>query len=192
MGIIQRIRSKYGRTGEVLLRRFQKAATNLAKDNNKMKFLLNCRRCKVIPKCLNYRIHVQIKSRRSKEELEKLLFRQKIRILSVMIADVKRSIAELQKNKTRLLNKIETAFEQDDVITVRKMGENKSRYVHTTTKKRGERKIETLKNKRIAEMNTEEEWVENTTETQLPDFLQRTLSLGPNFNVQDKGAVPYV
>ncbi|XP_062703746.1 uncharacterized protein LOC134286186 [Aedes albopictus] len=157
-----------------------------------MKFLLNCRRCKVIPKCLNYKIHIQLGSGRSREELDKLMFKQKIRILSVMVADVKRSIAELQKNKAHLFGKIETAFEREDVVAVKKMVEKKSRSVHEESKRRGERKIERMKNQRIAEMNIEEEWVENTTDTRIPDFLQRTLSLGPNFNVQNKRKMPYV
>ncbi|XP_062713754.1 uncharacterized protein LOC134290604 [Aedes albopictus] len=192
MGAVQAIRNKYGPNGELLLRRFQRTATNLAKDNNRMKFLLNCRRCKVIPKCLNYKIHIQLGSGRSREELDKLMFKQKIRILSVMVADVKRSIAELQKNKAHLFGKIETAFEREDVVAVKKMVEKKSRSVHEESKRRGERKIERLKNQRIAEMNIEEEWVENTTDTRIPDFLQRTLSLGPNFNVQNKIKMPYV
>lgn len=59
-------------------------------------------------------------------------------------------------------------------------------------KERGEKKMERMKNKRVAELNTEAEWVENTTTTQIPDCVQRTLSLGPNFNVQDRKNVPYV
>lgn len=192
MGVLQQIRNKYGPAGEMLVRGFQKTATKLAKDNNRMKFLLNCRRCKVIPNCLNYTVHIQLNNGRSIEELEKLVFKHKVRILSIMIADVKRSITDLQQNKERLLRKLETTFEREEVVKVKKMVENKSCSVHKAMKVRGERKMNRLKNTRVAEMNTEEEWVENTTATRIPDFVQRTLSLGPNFNVQNKRKLPYV
>ncbi|XP_055527260.1 uncharacterized protein LOC129719869 [Wyeomyia smithii] len=52
--------------------------------------------------------------------------------------------------------------------------------------------MERLKNRRVAELNTEKEWVENITSTQVPDFVMRTLLLGPNFNVQNKTKIPYV
>lgn len=45
-----------------------------------------------------------------------------------------------------------------------------------------------MKNKQTAE----EDWVEFTTETRLPDLLQRIHLLGPNFNVQSKANVPFV
>ncbi|XP_055522676.1 uncharacterized protein LOC129716860 [Wyeomyia smithii] len=42
------------------------------------------------------------------------------------------------------------------------------------------------------EMNTEAEWIENTTKTEIPDYVERTLMLGPNFNIENRRDVPYI
>ncbi|XP_062704716.1 uncharacterized protein LOC134287025 isoform X2 [Aedes albopictus] len=54
------------------------------------------------------------------------------------------------------------------------------------------KKMEMLKKKRIAELSHEATWVENTTNTPLPDYLERTLMLGPNYNVPNREKFPYI
>ncbi|XP_055527274.1 uncharacterized protein LOC129719884 [Wyeomyia smithii] len=54
------------------------------------------------------------------------------------------------------------------------------------------RKSEKLKRERIKEMSYEPSWVENTTNTPIPEFLERTLMLGPNYNVPNRGKFPYI
>ena len=34
--------------------------------------------------------------------------------------------------------------------------------------------------------------MENTTEAAIPDYLERTLMLGPNYNVPNRGNFPYI
>ncbi|XP_055542697.1 uncharacterized protein LOC129728289 [Wyeomyia smithii] len=41
-------------------------------------------------------------------------------------------------------------------------------------------------------MSYEPSWVENTTNTPIPEFLERTLMLGPNYNVPNRGKFPYI
>lgn len=76
-----------------------------------------------MPKCLDYKVPVQLNSGRSIEELNKVVFKQKVRILSVMIADAKRSIASLQQNKEHFQGKIDSTFEREEVMKVKKMVE---------------------------------------------------------------------
>ncbi|XP_058840132.1 uncharacterized protein LOC131695616 [Topomyia yanbarensis] len=89
-------------------------------------------------------------------------------------------------------NRMELIYQQADVQRVKKMVENKTVVVHNSCKTRETRKIETLKNRRIATLTRGGQWIENTTNTQIPDFLERTLKLGPNFNVQNNNHIPYV
>ncbi|XP_062709768.1 uncharacterized protein LOC134288566 [Aedes albopictus] len=72
------------------------------------------------------------------------------------------------------------------------MVEDKTVRVYATTKDKEIKKLECLKRKRVAELSYEAEWVENTTEAAIPDYLERTLMLGPNYNVPNRGNFPYI
>ena len=157
-----------------------------------MKFLLNCRKCKIIPVCLNYKVHIHLNSERSIREIEKVLFKQKIRILSVMIADAKRTVAELQKKKVFYNAQMDAVYKPADAQAVRELARRKGMIVFNTAKQTEKSKIDKLKTKRIADLNQEVEWIKNTTNTHIPDFLERTLMCGPNFNTHNKHKTPYI
>ncbi|XP_055584728.1 uncharacterized protein LOC129737591 [Uranotaenia lowii] len=70
--------------------------------------------------------------------------------------------------------------------------EERAKHAFTKGRNTGIRKIENLKNKKINEINQQPNWIENTTNTEIPDFLKRVLLLGPNFNIQSKHNIPYV
>ena len=192
MLITKEIANKYGYGGRRLVQMFSKVSTKIAKANNRMKFLLNCRKCKVIPKCLNYKVQLDLNSDRSRRELDCILFKQKIRILSVMVADTKRSLIDLKQRQNFLKNQIHRSFDESDVCRVETMAENKAVVVHFHAKKRGVKKIEALKTRRIEALAGSNNWIENTTTTTIPDYLERTLKLGPNFNIQNNKKIPYV
>ncbi|XP_053699154.1 uncharacterized protein LOC128746132 [Sabethes cyaneus] len=184
--------SKYGEEGRNLMRNFQKVAIKLAKSSNRYKFLLNCRKCKVVPNCLNYKVQLDLNNENSQRELEKVVRKHKIRILSVMVADAKRTIAMLKKQKSALNSVMERTYKQGDVRRVREVVERKAVIVYNTVKRTEQRKMEALKTRRAAELTHEVGWIENTTNTPIPEFLERTLLLGPNFNIQHSTNVPYI
>ncbi|XP_062713172.1 uncharacterized protein LOC134290144 [Aedes albopictus] len=71
------------------------------------------------------------------------------------------------------------------------MVENSTARVYVTTKEKEMEKIERLK-RRTVELSYDASWVENTTDTPLPDYLERTLMLGPNYNVPNREKFPYI
>ena len=192
MWISKQIATKYRVSGRQLMLQYQKASIKLVKTNNRMKFWLNCRKCKVIPKCLDYKVRLCMVNERSQRELENIVFKHKIRIMSIMVADAKRALVEVKHHKKTLCDKMVRWFEKADVIRIRNMVENKSVVVHTNVKVREMRKIESLKNRKINTITNGDQWIENTTNTSIPDFLERTLKLGPNFNIQNEKDIPYV
>ncbi|XP_062700032.1 uncharacterized protein LOC134284782, partial [Aedes albopictus] len=169
-----------------------KESVNLAKANNRMKFLLNCRRCKLIPQCLNIRNDIQLENAASKRELEKVVRKHRIRLLSVMIADTKRTIGSSKRRKHEWSRKVEESFEAPDAESVKKMVEEKTSAVYNKMKATQQRKMSRMQDNHMREMNVETEWVVNTTDTELPDYVERTLKLGPNFNVDDARNLPYI
>lgn len=94
--------------------------------------------------------------------------------------------------KADLRSKLERMLEREDFERTTKMVEIRTARVYLTTKEKEMKKIERLKRRRVAEMSYETSWVENTTNTPLPDYLERTLMLGPNYNVPNRGKIPYI
>ncbi|XP_053686392.1 uncharacterized protein LOC128735934 [Sabethes cyaneus] len=72
------------------------------------------------------------------------------------------------------------------------MVEKKALNVYMKTKSTEIRKLDSMKMKKIEDITPQPEWVENTTNVDLPDYLVRSLRLGPNFNIQNKTSIPYV
>lgn len=192
MYLEREILSKYGSQVRDVLRQYQKTAIKLAKASNRCKFLLNCRKCKLIPACLNYRVHINLENEESYRQLEKVLFRQKIRIISIMIADAKRTSRRTKKLKAEVRSKMERMLEREDFEKAMKMVESRTASVYVTTKEKEMRKMEGLKRRRVIEASYDSSWVENTTNTPIPEYLERTLMLGPNYNVPNRGNFPYI
>lgn len=192
MLIVNEITNKYGEEGRRTIRRFLKVSVRLAKANNRMKFLLNCRRCKIVPNCLNIRNDIRLENDASNRELEKVVWRHKIRLLSILIADTKRTMASLKTQKREACRRVHESFDPADSEKVKKMVEDKTVAVYRKTREAEKRKISRLQEQHVREMNVEVEWVENTTDVELPDYVERTLMLGPNFNVESEKRFPYI
>ncbi|KAL1396782.1 hypothetical protein pipiens_001236 [Culex pipiens pipiens] len=134
MLIARELISRYGHAGRKLLMQFLKASTKLANSVNRIKFLLNCRRCKVVPRCLNYQLHLNMDNYISSRELEKVIFKHKIRILSILVADAKRTNATLKKKKRFLIAKMVETFSGEDFDRVKDFVDTKVLKVFTNTK----------------------------------------------------------
>ncbi|XP_062704193.1 uncharacterized protein LOC134286577 [Aedes albopictus] len=72
------------------------------------------------------------------------------------------------------------------------MVEKSARNTYNKSKNGEKKKLEALKMEKIRNQHRNHEWIENTTNVELPDFVERTLLLGPNFNIQNKKTIPYV
>ncbi|KAL1375721.1 hypothetical protein pipiens_001098 [Culex pipiens pipiens] len=134
MLIARELISRYGHAGRKLLMQFVKASTKLANSVNRIKFLLNCRRCKVVPRRLNYQLHLNMDNYISSRELEKVIFKHKIRILSILVADAKRTNATLKKKKRFLIAKMVETFSGEDFDRVKDFVDTKVLKVFTNTK----------------------------------------------------------
>ncbi|KAL1402419.1 hypothetical protein pipiens_019763, partial [Culex pipiens pipiens] len=159
---------------------------------NKLKFLLNCRKCKVVPTCLNYRMRIWLSSEVSRQELKQLERKQKLRLISVVISDTMRQLEHLRSTKRCLCEKLKNNTKAADWKEIEEVVEAKAAKQYHLAKEREVKKLDNLKKKRITSVRSEPTWVENTTNTELPDFMERTLLLGPNYNVQNNRSIPYV
>ncbi|XP_058840422.1 uncharacterized protein LOC131695902 [Topomyia yanbarensis] len=192
MFFVSRITKKYDDETGKLTRELLKTAVKMARMKNRLKFLLNCRKCKLVPKCLCYKVGVSLHSSISRQEMKILEHRQKIRIISLVVRDTKRLLEQLKNRKRHLYEKVQWTLEESDWRAVRAMVEKKAANVYNSTKRTEINKLSNLKRKKIEETCQQPEWIENKTNHEIPDYLERTLLLGPNFNIQSKSSIPYV
>lgn len=104
-----------------------------------------------------------------------------IRLLSV---NVKRGNHEPSRS-------VEESLKAPDAERVKKMVEEKSSGVHRKMKATQQRRISRMQDDHIREMNVVTDFVVNTTGATADD-VERTLKLGPNFDVEDVRNLPYI
>ncbi|XP_055591250.1 uncharacterized protein LOC129743289 [Uranotaenia lowii] len=160
--------------------------------HNRLKFLLNCRKCKIVPKCLDYKISMCLDNEKSKKELRILEHKQKIRMVSLAISDTKRTTARLKPKKKFLSEKLQNLLDAEDWRKIIEMVSKRTASTFKKTRKTEIRKLDFLKKKKILETTIQADWIENTTTVEIPDYLERALLLGPNFNIQPTTNIPYV
>ncbi|XP_062714319.1 uncharacterized protein LOC134291055 [Aedes albopictus] len=192
MFFVNTVKRKYGRQVSSWVKSLLKTAIKMAKAKNRLKFMLNCRRCKLVPNCLNYKLSLNLVNPVSVAKLNKLVHKQKIKLISVTIQDTKRTLQRLKKTKQYLKRKVEETTSVEDWQYVLQMVEKSARNTYTKTKTVETRKLEALKMEKVRSQHRNREWIENTTMEELPDFVERTLLLGPNFNIQNRRTIPYV
>ncbi|XP_055527636.1 uncharacterized protein LOC129720213 [Wyeomyia smithii] len=137
-------------------------------------------------------MRINMENDASNDEVRKLVRRHKIKLISIAIRDTKRTIQNKKEQKSHLQRKVEEATSADDWVRMKAMLEKRAMNTYNQSKAVEIRKLEDLKNKSIRNQSHNQEWIANTTEANLPDFVERTLMLGPNFNVQNKNTIPYV
>ncbi|XP_062537658.1 uncharacterized protein LOC134205978 [Armigeres subalbatus] len=101
-------------------------------------------------------------------------------------------MANLKQQKQEMSRRTHEYFTEDDVENVKKMVEEKTAAVYRKRRAIELRKISLLQEQRVKEINVEAEWIENTTTTELPDYVERSLMLGPNFNINEVSGFPYI
>nr|XP_029721835.1 uncharacterized protein LOC115263047 [Aedes albopictus] len=127
-----------------------------------------------------------------KRKLNKLVHKQKIKLISVTIQDTKRTLHRLKKAKQHLKRKVEETTSAEDWQYVMQMVEKSAKNEFNKSKSVETKKLEALKMEKVRNQHRNREWIENTTVEELPDFVERTLLLGPNFNIQNSKKIPYV
>lgn len=136
----------------------------------------------MVPTCLDYQVHLNLDNYISSRELEKVVFKHKIRILSILIADAKRTQAALKKKKRFLLVKMVEFFSSEDFDRVKEFVVTKVQKVFTNTKAKEQRKLEKLKTGRVAQLHRKAEWVENTTTTDVGEGLNCYINVRAIYN----------
>ena len=134
-----------------------KCAMKMAKLKNRLKFLLNCRKCKLVPRCLDFRMKIQVHNDASYRELKKLEHMQKIRLISVIISYTKRSMEKCKKEKRYVSEKLSTILDDSEWHRIKNQIEGKVSKVYNLTKAKETRKLNNMKISKIRETNRQSE-----------------------------------
>ncbi|XP_055590440.1 uncharacterized protein LOC129742555 [Uranotaenia lowii] len=111
-----------------------------------------------------------------------------------MCLDNEKSKKELKilEHKQKIRVKLQSLLDAEDWQNVKEMVTKRTTTVFNESKKKETRKLDFLKKKKILETAVQAEWIENTTTVEIPDYLERALLLGPNYNIQPRTNIPYV
>ena len=134
MFFVNTVKRKYGRQVSSWVKSLLKTAIKMAKTKNRLKFLLNCRRCKLVPNCVNYKLTINLANSVSVDRLNKLVHKQKIKIISVAIQDTKRTLERTKNKKHHLRRKVEEATNIEDWRYIIAMVEKSARNTYNKSK----------------------------------------------------------
>ncbi|XP_058817473.1 uncharacterized protein LOC131680779 [Topomyia yanbarensis] len=99
---------------------------------------------------------------------------------------------QLKNTKRYVEQSLQRTVNQTDWESVHRLVEKKASTIFTRIRYTEIKKLDNLKALKVNEIRQKAEWIENTTECTIPNYLERTLLLGPNFNIQNKTNIPYV
>ncbi|XP_062557100.1 uncharacterized protein LOC134221951 [Armigeres subalbatus] len=163
-----------------------------ARFRSRRLFLLNCRKTNVFPKCLDFDLALDVENLESSQKLEKVVKKFKLKIVSVLISDSQRSLCRIKTSSAMLRRWIDRTLTHEDMVFFDESVQRKEECVYRQCSAKAIAKLENLKTTLIRKLHNHVSSVINHTDTELPDFLLRTLQLGWNFNVPDKKHPPYV
>ncbi|XP_062714296.1 uncharacterized protein LOC134291048 [Aedes albopictus] len=163
-----------------------------ARLRNRRLFLLNCRRTKIVPNCLNFDLTLDVENGESSVKLEKVVKKFKLKVVSVLIADCQRSLQKIKTSSASLRRQIDHALVQEDSTFFDACVKRKEESLYRQCNARETAKMDRLKTAKVCQMHKQDSWVANYSGSELPDFLVRTLQLGGNFNIPDRKNAPYV
>lgn len=156
----------------------------LTQLKNRRIFLTRCRQLDIIPKCIrtNWRHleikHMETKMTRWKNKIENEL-------LNILIAETNTEIDFLYKRLKYLDNKLENMIPQHIMAKFNESQRTKNEQKFIATRDRQGKKIEHLKKEKFDKFKNmvKPEWIKNISDTDIPEYANFVLSLGPNFGL---------
>lgn len=193
-GFYKNLLRLYGERACYLAKKFSKWKRKKKCLINRKYFLLNCKRCFLIPKFLRFKVrHLCFKFRFEKYKKLKTLFQR--RLIKLLIEETFCDMKEIDKELGRLEYCLTEVLPENILQSFLRNLENSNELLFNEIKNREMDKMLRLKNERMEILlkNMNRDWIENLSSTDIPEYVKRVLSLGPNFNLpQTYDEIPYI
>ncbi|XP_067623524.1 uncharacterized protein [Eurosta solidaginis] len=173
------------------INKFQRVSKKLVKLKSSIKYLLKCRKSKLIPNFIKNStrckqlfvfdsdIHSDIY-----KTLDRYTHYYHTKILSLIIKHKHNILKRQQQHKEETKKHLKEQLSNEDFTDFLKNEENLANSLTTTLKKRQEEKYKKLRNERsnmFTDNNKNEEWFVNKTKVEFPPDIKALMTKGPKF-----------
>ena len=190
MHFFETIRKQYGKDIVQAMKLFSKTYNKLVNLRNRRNFLLRCRTEDIIPSFLNFKAnHLNFYTTDNRQKFEKnVLLKFKVSSLNLLISDVIKQIKileqDLGKFKQNIYNSIQENISNEFFRRQLAKYENLHNKIKNINIKKFERLLKNQQNtNNTVNIPVEDTWLENISNTPLPNYVKDILSLGPDFSM---------
>lgn len=183
----QEVRENYGNHNLQKLKQISSTYTNLAKQKNKRIFLLRCKNEDVYPTFLNINVnHIKPGGTYLENKFSNIVNSFKNKILNLVLSDTTHNINKLERVLNENITYLRNVIPENKLTTFLNFEKIKYEKIFTSIKQKNQRKLHTLiKNSEIYPTNNiSTNWLENISDTQIPNKIAEILALGPNFSIK--------
>ena len=189
MQFYETIRNSYGDEATECMKIIAKSYNKMANLKNRRIFLFRCRNEEIFPNCLNIKTNqFQFYTTHHRQKFENnILSKFKVSTLNLIITDTIKQIKTLEINIDTNKNKLNVLLPNDILNTFLKKQINIFEQFFNKIKTINLNKLAKLKNdaqhKTTTKIPVQDSWIENISDTPLPDYAKEILSLGPEFSM---------
>lgn len=181
------IRNTYGPHAVNLMKTYSKLNIKYIKQKNRNIFLLHCKHNQLKPNFLKFNFnHLVPNNVNLKHKFIDVVVKQFVnKTLNLLITDNIHSQNSIKNNIKNTEKKLYETLPTNIVNSFIENEKNKYENFFNKIKNKNIKKINTLKQKQQPPEITQNttNWIENLSDTQIPDNVQEILSLGPNFAI---------
>ncbi|XP_060537265.1 uncharacterized protein LOC132708734 [Cylas formicarius] len=189
MGFFQSIKARYGNEAVSLLKQWARLGSKLSSFGNRKIFLLKCRQTGIIPRHItdgtrNLGMLLDLTDGHMGDRIRDFNTRLNNKLINLEISLTISTINRIEKSLKQVREKVLTLIPGDVVDEFGKRQQGSCDKKFKTIKKKNINKFQNLKSQQHhLTIKTQDNWVKNISEVEVPDDVLRFLSLGSKFSV---------
>jgi len=182
MPFFQEITTTYGHHVTEEMKKYSQTLETIIKQKNRRIFLLRCKNTNTYPKFLNIKLeHITVTGTYLNNKLQNHITKFKNQVLNLTITETTKQLIELNKEKNKLIQNIQTYLPQNIFSKFTEFENKKHEKLFNKIKDKNIKKFMKLINTNNKKENPHNDWIENLSNTPIPDDIKTVLQYGPNF-----------
>lgn len=189
MGFFQDIKNRYGRNMMNYMKEFSNNNVKLAKLKNRRIFLLQCKKQGICPRHIlnnlkNIEYQFEYKDSKSGHRIISFINKFGFKIMNMEIDLTHKNLIYLEKRQDSLKNEIQKDLPEIIWLDYSHRLLIKFNKIFHIIKNKNIKKLEKLKKEQKFTIITQDSWLKNLSNNELPESVKTILSLGPKFCIQ--------
>lgn len=178
------IENQHGREARNLMRNYHKQVKKISRIKNNIQFLIKCRRSKVIPNFIyNKTKNILSLSNIHHNKLKNTVHQTNQKILNLSIREKFENLNILEKHLSITTNKINFLIPSNETKQFFRAQMDSQKIFRKTLKNKTDAKLNRILQQENLNLNVDQNWFQNLSNTIIPTDIQNILALGPKFTV---------